>query len=128
MDRGVGCRRYFSRKQSTAAGVSELAGIFEGVVDDVFKTIVVNGYSKSCEYDADEASLSFLARAGYDPSKMKDFLNVLIRQGRSPEGGLLKTHPATAERIDNVRTNLPYEKADPSLVHLRAERFFAALR
>jgi len=115
-------------KQSTSAGVSELAGIFEGVVDDVFRTIVVNGYSKSCEYAADEACLIYLARAGYDPSKMKDFLNVLIRQGRSSDGGLLKTHPATAERIDNVRTNLPYEKADQSLVQLRAERFFVALR
>ncbi len=115
-------------KQSGAAGVSELAGIFEGVVDDVFKTIVVNGYGKAREYAADETCLTFLARAGYDPSKMKDFLNVLIRQGKSSEGGLLKTHPATAERIDNIRTNLPFEKADQSLVRLRAERFFASVR
>jgi beta-barrel assembly-enhancing protease len=115
-------------KQSGSAGVSELAGIFQGVVDDVFKTIVVNGYGKTCEYAADEACLSFLARAGYDPSKMKDFLNVLSRKGRSSEGGLFKTHPATAERIDNVRNNLPSGKVDSALVSLRAERFFASLR
>jgi len=115
-------------KQSGSTGVSELTGIFEGVVDDVFKTIVVNGYGKTREYAADETCLNFLSRAGYDPSKMKDFLNVLIRQGRSSEGGLLKTHPATAERIDNIRNNLPFEKVDPSLVSLRAERFLASLR
>lgn len=117
-------------KQYGSDEVAQLAEIFDGAIDDVVKTLVVKGYSRSKEYEADEAGRIYLAKAGYDPSALKDFLNGLIRKGKASEGGILKTHPATADRIDKLITNkLPHtvEKPDPNLVAFRTGRFLAAL-
>lgn len=103
--------------------VARLVGIFEGSIDDVFKALVVNGYGKTQEYSADQTAMLYLARAGYDPRALLEFLNRLVAQGKGAEGGVLKTHPATGDRIENVKGNLPDQQADPSLVALRARRF-----
>ena len=112
----------------TPAQLSQLVTVFEGSIDDVFRTLVVNGYGKSQEYNADEDAISYLGRAGYNPSALKDFLERLSNQGAASGGGIMKSHPATADRIEKVEKNLPKEKADLSLVQLRAKRFENALR
>jgi predicted Zn-dependent protease len=115
-------------KQYGSEEVSQLAAIFDGAIDDVVKTLVVKGYSRSKEYAADEAGRMYLAKAGYDPAALKEFLNNFIRKGKSTEGGILKTHPATAERIDKLMANkLTAEKPDTALVAFRTGRFLAAL-
>jgi predicted Zn-dependent protease len=111
----------------TPAQLSQLITAFEGSIDDVFKTLVVNGYGKSQEYNADEDAISYLARAGYNPSALKDFLQRVVSEGGASGGGIMKSHPATADRIEKVEKNLPKEKADTSLVQLRAKRFEKAL-
>lgn len=108
--------------------LSQLVGLFEGVIDDVFKTLVVNGYSQSQEYQADEAAMSYLSKAGYNPSALKDFLNRLISQGTTSGGGILKIHPATADRVKNITKKMPSIKVDASWVQLRSQRFQAALK
>ncbi|MBI2485446.1 MAG: M48 family metalloprotease [Deltaproteobacteria bacterium] len=112
----------------TPAQLSQLVTAFEGSIDDVFKTLVVNGYGKSQEYHADEGAISYLTRAGYNPSALKDFLQRLVSEGGASGGGIMKSHPATAGRIEKVEKNLSKEKADPSLVQLRARRFEKALK
>jgi predicted Zn-dependent protease len=111
----------------TPAQLSQLITAFEGSIDDVFKTLVVNGYGKSQEYNADEDAISYLARAGYNPSALKDFLQRVVSEGGASGGGIMKSHPATADRIEKVEKNLPKQKADRSLVQLRAKRFEKAL-
>jgi predicted Zn-dependent protease len=59
---------------------------------------------------------------------LRDFLERLSNQGAASGGGVMKSHPATADRIEKVEKNLPKEKADLSLVELRAKRFEKALR
>lgn len=103
--------------------VAKLAGLFEGSIDDVFKTLVVNGYGRSQEYAADQASLHYLAATGYEPRALKDFLDRIAKQNKGAEGGIMKTHPATSDRIENVLTNMPEQKGDPALVQLRSRRF-----
>ncbi len=109
------------------AQLSQIISVFEGSINDVFKTLVVNGYGKSQEYNADEDAISYLTRAGYNPSALKDFLQRLVSQGSASGGGIMKTHPATADRVEKVEKNLPKEEADTSLVQLRARRFEKAL-
>ena len=46
---------------STVAG---LVTLFEGSIDDVFKTIVVNGYSRQAEENADAAALTGTDQGG----------------------------------------------------------------
>lgn len=103
--------------------VAKLAGLFEGSIDDVFKTLVVNGYGRSQEYAADQASLHYLAATGYEPRALQNFLERIMKQNKGAEGGIMKTHPATSDRIENVLTNMPEQKADPALVQIRSRRF-----
>lgn len=108
--------------------LAKLVTLFEGSIDDVFKTLVVNGYGQVQELGADKTALMFLDRAGYDPLALRDFIARLITQGKSSEGGLLKTHPATTDRLDNVIKNMPSWKTDNFLVKKRTARFTASIK
>jgi predicted Zn-dependent protease len=110
-------------KQYGSHELSKLVSIFEGSIDDVFKTLVVNGYSKSQEYDADRTALVYLGKAGYNPGSLKDFLERLCKQGSKSEGGILKTHPETADRIENIKEKVTSKKVDNSLLLNRTKRF-----
>jgi predicted Zn-dependent protease len=110
------------------AEISQLVSLFEGSVDDVFKTLVVNGYGKSQEYSADESALVYLSRAGYDPQALEIFLERLMKQGQASGGGIMKTHPATGDRIERVKNEMTPGKVDEALVELRMERFESAVR
>jgi predicted Zn-dependent protease len=115
-------------KKDSPQVLSQLVGLFEGAIDDVFKTLVVNGYGQSQEYQADEAAISYLSKAGYNPSALKDFLSRLVSQGAASGGGILKTHPATVDRVKNVTKKMPSMKVDASQIQLRNQRFQAALK
>jgi predicted Zn-dependent protease len=108
-----------------SSDVARLTGIFEGSIDDVFKTLVVNGYGRSQEEDADRTALGYLAGAGYDPKALESFLNRLVAAGRGSSGGILKTHPATSDRLEIVRSNLPNRMVDPLKEKARTGRFVA---
>jgi len=113
----------------TPAQVSQLVRIFEGSVEDVFKTLVVNGYGRSQEYQADETALRYLSRAGYNPASLRDFLLALAAQDTTTSGGILKTHPGTAERIENVNAYATSSwKPNESIVRARTARFNVVLR
>lgn len=113
-------------KQYGSSGLSQLVGIFEGSIDDVVKTLVVNGYGRAQEYDADKAAVTYLAKAGYNPSAMKAFLERLNTQRNATDGGLFKTHPSTGDRIDNVADSIPPAKAEAVPSKKRIDRFNAA--
>jgi len=106
--------------------LSYLTGIFEGSIDDIVKTLVVKGYGKTMEYGADKTAVSCLGKTGYAPGALKDFLDRMVSRGTASEGGILKTHPGTTDRIDNLRAEIPKETADPSLFSKRTNRFSAA--
>lgn len=112
----------------TPAQVSQLVRIFEGSVEDVFKTLVVNGYGRSQEYQADETAMRYLSRAGFNPASLRDFLLVLASQGNAASGGILKTHPGTTERIEQITQSTPSGKPNESTLLARTARFNAALR
>lgn len=115
-------------KEYGSQELANLVTLFEGSIEDIVKTLVVNGYSQSQEYDADKAALSYLSKAGYKPEALKDFLNRLVSKGKGSEGGLLKTHPATADRLKEVENNMPSVEVDASSVQLRAKRFSSSVQ
>jgi len=90
-----------ARQYGGVAG--NLVTLFEGSIDDVFKTIVVNGYSRQAEMAADAAALTTLNRAGYDPNAMVGLLTVMEAKGKGASGGIFKTHPPTSERLAKVK-------------------------
>jgi predicted Zn-dependent protease len=90
--------------------LAALTRTFEDSIADITSTLVVNGYSRAFEYQADAAAINILYRAGYDPSGLVDMLNVM--DDRLKPGGLdfAKTHPSPAKRISEVEAYISYSK------------------
>jgi predicted Zn-dependent protease len=109
-----------ARQYGGVAG--NLVNLFEGSIDDVFKTIVVNGYSRQAEAAADKAALKTLSRAGYDPRALVAVLTIMEAKGKGKTSGIFKTHPPTSERLALVKAEVvQYPPAKG--MKIRAARF-----
>jgi predicted Zn-dependent protease len=109
-------------KEFGSKDTAKLVSLFEGSIDDVVKTLVVNGYGRQQEKDADTAALSYLAAAGYDPQGLVGYLTRLDQAGKGSKGGILTTHPGTDERLENVR-QVKIAAANTSALPKRTKRF-----
>lgn len=87
-------------KQYTNEEVAKLAQAFEGAIDDIVTNLVVKGYSRDKEFEADRLGAEFARRAGYDPKALARFLPKL--GGGSQGLGLLKTHPGPEARLEKL--------------------------
>ena len=105
---------------SVAAG---MVSLFEGSIDDVFKTLVVNGYSRDAEYAADAGAVATLNKAGYDPNALATVLEKMLAKEKGSHTGIYKTHPPTAERLAKVKAEVGKEKAPTPAEAKRTERF-----
>ena len=86
-------------------GVDKLTVLFGGSVNDVVRTLIVDGYSQDQERAADASALNVLNRAGYDPIGLADYLERLSKeQGAGNRGGFFTTHPGMSERLGLVRS------------------------
>jgi beta-barrel assembly-enhancing protease len=101
---------------------AKLVSLFEGSIDDIFKTLVVNGYGRDQEKAADAAALGYLAAAGYDPQGLTGYLKRLEQAGKGSKGGILATHPGTEERLENV-SQAEVAAVDTSALPRRSKRF-----
>ncbi len=114
-------------KEFGSKNITKLVTIFEGSIDDVVKTLVVNGYGRDQEKAADTSALEFLAGAGYNPLGLTGYLKRLEQAGRGSKGGILTTHPGTDERLENVaHASIP--TADTSTESRRTKRFTELMR
>ena len=100
-----------------------LVTLFEGSIDDVFKTIVVNGYSRTAEEAADAGAVTTLTRAGYDPGALAGVLKKMVAKENRASGGIFKTHPPTSERLAKVQAEGGKEKAASPAEAKRTQRF-----
>lgn len=111
-----------AKQYGGAAG--SLVGLFEGSIDDVFKTIVVNGYSRSAEEAADRDAVQTMGKAGYNPGAMVALLDKMAAKDKGSAGGMFKTHPPTADRLAKVKS-LASEGAETKDEAARTKRFQA---
>jgi predicted Zn-dependent protease len=81
--------------------LAKLTSAFEGAIDDVVNKLVVNGYSRDKEYEADRFAAQYALAAGYDPKALKDFL-ARMDQATATGGGMFKTHPAASKRVSEL--------------------------
>ncbi|MFQ5514401.1 MAG: M48 family metallopeptidase [Myxococcota bacterium] len=72
---------------------------------DVAATAYLNTYTQDAEREADQLAVDTLIRAGYDPRALITMFQTLQAEVGSgvPLPQILKSHPATAERIRNVQ-------------------------
>jgi beta-barrel assembly-enhancing protease len=99
-----------------------LITLFEGSIDDVFKTIVVNGYSRTAEEAADKAAVTTLTRAGYDPRALTQVLDKMMAKEKGTSGGIFKTHPPTSQRLAKLKAEVQ-EAPPPKDEGVRTQRF-----
>jgi len=119
-------RRYGSEE------LAQLTELFEGALGDVVETLVVRGYDRKFEYEADELAAKFALAIGYSPQGLLDFLQTMVGDSSSVSAqGWFRTHPSAEDRIERVKTKtaslgkLPVENPDRTR---RFEKSLAGLK
>ena len=72
------------------------------IADNIF-TLVVLGYSRKDEFQADRLGAIYTYRSGYDPHAMTRVLEKLGQQSRGHQMTFLSTHPPIEDRIEQVK-------------------------
>lgn len=83
--------------------LGELTQVFEGAMDDMIDGILVKGYSRDTEFEADRVGLAIMAHAGYDPQAFVRYLETLEREQGGGGGGFSATHPRASDRVGKLR-------------------------
>ncbi|MBN1603279.1 MAG: M48 family metalloprotease [Chitinispirillaceae bacterium] len=99
--------RHGAKKLKDQYGIDMLLDVLIGdsnavrSVLDISSGLVFLKYSRDNEFEADSSAIEYLSTAGYNPSGMKTFLDVLVSMGSgsSKLATLLSTHPASEERV-----------------------------
>lgn len=118
---GAGVAQATMKKEDLDA----LTNLFDGSIDDIVKTLITNGYSRSAEEEADKLGREFLATTGYDPQALTRVLQNM--EGEGGTGGMFATHPAPKDRIKSLGKPLPFP-ADDAALAARQTRFAAVLK
>jgi len=105
---------------------SEMSNELDDMVQDITSELVIKGYSKMQEFDADQKAVQLLADAGYSPESMISMLEVLLRYSRRSSAGMFSTHPHPSDRIDAVRGVIYASKLPRDTRKYRQDRFVAA--
>lgn len=132
--------RHTAKRYTKNFGVGLLANIL-GVIN---KNMVINdlvnksaslyllSFSRSQEYEADRLAVRYMARAGFDPNQMGEFLRLMEKFSRlkrkivkdlGETSELLKTHPNSSKRVKEVIKNskekIPFNPITGSEVFLK---------
>ncbi len=116
-------------KKLSGAELSKLVSLFEGSVNDVAKTLLVNGYGREQESAADLSALSNLNGIGYDPNALVSFLEKLAReQTAGANKGIFGTHPGMQERLSQAKSLIAerkWSRMDSPVRNRRFQQFFS---
>jgi len=111
-------------KEYSPSQLASLTTAFEGTIDDIVNKMVVNGYSRSQEFDADEEAVKVAYKAGYNPAGLAEFLGTLAEESKGDEGaGFNKTHPPAADRKANTEKIIKSKKLEGEDDPVRIRRF-----
>lgn len=89
-------------QQYGSEGFGQLVNLFEGSVEDVVKTLVVNGYGRSQELEADKEAVTILSASGYEPGALAKVLEHYMKREGSDSTGFFKTHPGASDRMESL--------------------------
>jgi predicted Zn-dependent protease len=108
--------------------LAQLTEIFEGALGDVVETLVVRGYDRKYEYEADELAVKFASAIGYAPQGLLDFLQTMVGDSSNVSAkGWFKTHPSAADRIEKVSAKTAAMGKLPAEDPVRTKRFKQSL-
>lgn len=100
-------------KQFGSREVAALTRTFGDSIADITQTLIVSGYSRSQEAEADLAALGILRRVGYNPNGLVRMLEKMQENLRPGTLDFAKTHPSPKDRINElVAVAGPYKAYD----------------
>ncbi len=109
--------------------VAELASLFEGAPGDIEEKLVVRGYDRKQEYEADKLGVKGAAITGYDPTGMAAFLQTMVDDSTGQmDKGWFKTHPSAKDRLGKVSKQIKGIKPLPIEQKVRTGRFQQAMK
>jgi len=87
-----------------AAGAASGGGGDAAAASMQLSQTIMLGFSRDCEYRADEQSVEYLFETGYDSMRAKDFMRTLSQLGQGPSGPrqYTMTHPFIFDRINRI--------------------------
>lgn len=110
-------------KEYSPSELKQLTEVFGGAVDDVVNDLVVKGYSRDKEYEADKKGAAYARAANYDPEGLSRSIEAL----GGAKGGLLKTHPGAKQRLKELESEPVSPSEDYRESAARQKRFEARL-
>jgi len=106
--------------------VAQLTETFSGAISDIANSMINNGYSRTFEYQADQASVILVQRVGYNPEGLVDMLTVMEKKLKPGGLDFAKTHPAPRHRITEIQShNQTFTPV--ATPNIRQERFLKAI-
>ena len=106
-----------------------ITATFSESVDGVMEKLLTKGFERSQEYRADLYAAKLLQRAGYDPNALIRVLSILKERSSDSSEGWYATHPAPADRIEEVESdfNFPKEVTPAPVRGARFHKFVSAM-
>lgn len=85
-------------------GGGALGGAVLSALEGPLYGMILSGYSRAHEFEADAHILKMFSKTGHDPALADDFFRTLMRlhPPGSSTTSLFSTHPGTQERIDKI--------------------------
>ena len=111
---------------SSPVDLGPITGVFAESVGGVVDTLLIKGFDRSQEYEADLYAAELLQRAGYDPNALVRVLTILKEHSEGEHDGWYATHPQPGDRIEELEGEFSFPPAEP--VPARRQARFAALR
>lgn len=119
--------RVIGQEAARRYGPEELAQLttaFEGALGDIVETLVVRGYDRKYEYEADQLAVKFDVVTGYSPKGLIDFLQTMVGESSAAAGkGWFKTHPSPEQRMGRVEKKVNAISVAQDDIQVRAKRF-----
>ncbi len=106
--------------------LGNLTNVFNGAMDDMMDSLLVKGYSRDTEFEADSVGLEIMIQAGYDPAAFVSYLKKLAAHQATGSGGFSATHPKAADRIAKLEKKVS-KVAKVTVPAVRTKRFKAAI-
>jgi predicted Zn-dependent protease len=82
--------------------LADLTRLFGGAIQDITTDLLVKGYSRQSEADADKLAAQILQSSGYARGALASYLGGLDQSSAGGKGGWLATHPSPQERIASL--------------------------
>ena len=104
--------------------IAQLTTIFEGVLSDIVEQLVVRGYDRQSEFEADGLAVKFGTSTGYEPGGIIRFLRTMVGDSSTAAGkGWFKTHPSPEQRIEQLNGTISSLGRTPGIDPVRTQRF-----